>query len=84
MGDLIAATSAVIPQAVMCKERVDTVRDWMVQKARYVSGVNPHTQIVETKSDKVFRSIRTDVEKTFDAPDEDTTAESSVEGDSGT
>lgn len=84
MEDLVAATGAVIPQAVMCRERIDTIRDWMGQKARYVSGINPHTKILESKSDKVFRSIRTDVEKTFEAPDENATAESSVEGDSGT
>lgn len=55
--DLLAAIKSVIPQSVMCSERIDVIRSWMKSKARFVSAFDPHV-IAETKTDRTFRKIR--------------------------
>lgn len=61
--DLIAGCQAIVPQAVMCKEQVSMIREWMKTKARNVSKPSLIVSPEETKTEQAFRKIQTAVDK---------------------
>lgn len=61
--DLLRACEMIVPQSRMSKENIDSIRDWMNKRARYVSGLNPFTSMPEgaasAETSNVWRKIKT-------------------------